>query len=103
MESKVIPTQTTLNVIATTITLTTVYVDVLLSGVIKAFISETIGGELVDGVPFIEGEGGITIKDTLYPNSLNFIKNSSGELLVTAPNASKFGVNTVTGELIYTS
>ena len=100
-ESKIISTYTTLSVVGPVITITTQYFNDLSGGVILAFISEIVGGETIDSIPFIEGEGGITINSPLYP-SLNFSLNSSGELIVTGPNATQFSVDSLTGELIYT-
>ena len=94
----IIPTQTTLSVVGVSITITTIYNGGDLGGIISAWISEVIGGEIVDGISFIEGEGGIMTDDFVTTASLN----SNGELIVTAPDAAQYSVDTVTGQLIYT-
>lgn len=101
-ESKIITTQTTLTVIGTAISLKTLYLDESITGVISAFLSETVGGETLDGTPFIEGEGGVTIGLGYYPAELDFQVNGNGELIVIAPDSANFSVDTDTGQLVYT-
>ena len=102
-ESRIIPTQTTLSVIGSNITINTKYVDVSQGGVLLAFISEIVGGQSVDSVPFIEGDGGIQMNDDFYPSSLNFsLDQPTGDLIVTAPDSAQYSVDTSTGELVYT-
>ena len=80
------------------ITITTSYIGEIDHGIVQAWISEVIGGEIVDGIPFIEGEGGIQTNDAVTIVSLNL----NGELIVTAPDAAQYSVDTVTGQLVYT-
>jgi len=102
-EARVITSQTTLNVIGSSITITTKYVNENAGGVYAAFISNVLNGELVDGLSFIEGQGGITMLDEFYPSSLNFtLDASTGELIVTASDASNYSIDGLTGELVYT-
>lgn len=102
-ETRQINTYTTLNVIGTSITINTRYINENAGGVSLAFISEELNGETVDSVAFIEGEGGITMQDNYYPSALNFsLDASTGELIVTASDASNYAVDGDSGELTYT-
>lgn len=102
-ESSIIPTQTTLTVVGSTITILTEFFNEINSGVINAFIIETVGGEIVDGVIFAQGEGGITMEDDFFPDKLNFFLNVDGDLIVTAPDATSFNIDGSTGQLQYTT
>lgn len=96
-ELKLISTQTVLNVVGSVITIRTFYIDPL-AGVSLAFISEVIGGETVDTIAFIEGEGGISVSGASPPT---FSLNSNGELIVTATDSANYNVDTSTGQLQY--
>jgi hypothetical protein len=98
-QSSIIPTHSTLTQVTPVFSLLTEYVDPTLSGIIIAFISEVIGGEVVDTIPFIEGEGGITYDPAVFTGSFAM---SGPDLVITALNASDFSVDTSTGELQYT-
>lgn len=99
-ESRQIPSQTTLSVVGSVITITTRYHNEDQGGVVFAFISQIVGGEAHNGVGFIEGEGGIIIDDSF---NLDFnLDASSGELIVTAPDAAQYSIDTNTGQLVYT-
>lgn len=98
-ESKLITTQTILNVISTSITITTLYVSQDIGNVISAFISEQIGGETINSIFFKEGEGGVTSSTGA---TISFILNSNGELIVIGTDASSFGIDS-NGELTYTN
>jgi len=101
-EVRTITSHTTLNVIGSSITITTKYINENAGGVSLAFISNVLNGELVDSVSFIEGQGGISMLDN-YPSSLDFALNpSTGELIVTASDASNYSIDGMTGALIYT-
>ena len=99
VETKTIPTYTTSSVIGSLITITTTYFDSsLTSGVISAFISGTV--QTVETVGFIEGEGGIK-QD---PSSLmSFYLDSNGNLIASGPDAANFNVDSLTGQLQFTT
>jgi hypothetical protein len=94
-----IPTTTILNVVGSSISILTKYIDPNLGDVLQAFIVETVGGETVDGVNFIEGEGGIT-----KPASSSLIASvdGSGNLILTSSDSSQYSVDSITGQLVYT-
>lgn len=99
VETKLIPTYTTSSVIGSAITITTTYIDSsLTSGTILAFISESV--QSVETVGFIEGEGGIT-KDS--SSLMNFYLDSNGNLIASGPDAAKFSVDSLTGQLQFTT
>ena len=102
-ESRIIPSQTTINIVGSAITVLTQYFNEAINGgTINAFVMEVIGGQTVDGVSFIEGEGGISIgEDLASPPVFSF--NSNGELIVTDPLSSQFSVDGLTGQLQFTT
>jgi len=99
VETKIIPTYTTSSVTGSLITITTTYIDgSLSSGVILAFISESI--QTVETVGFIEGEGGIKQDAT---STMNFYLDSDGNLIADGPGASGFAIDNSTGQLQFTT
>ena len=98
-ESKQITTETILNVVGSSISILSRYYNPALGDIIVAFISEVVGGETVDGVNFIEGEGGIT---STTGSSGIYTLDSNGNLIITSGDASQYSVDTLTGQLVYT-
>lgn len=99
VETKIIPTYTTSSVIGSAITITTIYFDSsLTSGIIQAFISEIV--QIVEGIGFIEGEGGIK-KD--HDSLMNFYLDSNGNLIANGPDAANFSIDSLTGQLQFTT
>jgi hypothetical protein len=96
IEQKVIDTETTINVIGSIITITSSYISSGAGIPISAFISDST--QIVNGIAFIEGEGGISY--TSQYNG-NFSLNNSGELVINADDSSNYSIN-ADGELIYT-
>lgn len=91
-----IHTHTTLSVTGSSISILTKYTEDNI-GEQFCFISEVVGGEIVDTVPFIEGEGGISLLDNMSVSI-----NTSGELVITGTDASSYSLDSETGTLIYT-
>ena len=99
IESKTIPTQTTVSMIGTAISICTEYVTVGLPDTIVAFIANLVGNK--DGINYIEGELVITMKN--YPN-VDFSIDVDGNLIISSleGDASNYSLDS-NGNLIYSS
>lgn len=95
--SQLIPTETTISVLGSTIYIKTEYVKDELPDTIEAFISDVVGNK--NGVNYIEGELIITMKN--YPN-INFILDPFGDLIVISleEDVANYSINS-NGDLIY--
>lgn len=93
-ESKQISTFTVATAIINAISIITYYFDNI-GSVLSAFISSNV--RTVQGINFIEGEGGIITVD----NTTDFYLDSNGNLIVDGPNAANYSLDQQTGQLQY--
>jgi len=98
-ENAIIPSQTTVSTTGSIINILTQYIGENMGGVAFAFIMEVDGGQIVNGIPFEMGEGGIVFQNIIYMPT--FSVNANGDLIVTAADSANFNVDTLTGQLQY--
>jgi len=94
-QTQIISTSTDVTVIGTDIEIYTFY-NQPPPVVTSAFISQLV--QLVGGISFVEGEGGIN-KTSTPPV---FYVNSDGDLVIQASDALSYGIDILTGQLQYT-
>lgn len=95
-----IPTQTYTQVQGSTISITTMYLKEGVSNVM-AFINEIVGGQIVQGTTFLEGEGGVLVQN--ISSNLVFSKDPNGNLIISGQDSSKYSIDTMTGQLVYST
>lgn len=97
-ELKLIKTVTTFNAFGNLIEIFTKYNPDELPNVIAAFFTNTVGVD--NDVPHVENE--LLIQMNNYPSDIDFVINPNGELIVVAPDAAQYSVDS-NGDLIYTT
>lgn len=95
-EVKKIETKTIVETLNNLISITAIF-DQSGSDVLSTFISESV--QVVNTIPFIEGELGISMNN--YPNEIDFEIDQDGNLIVIAEDAEKYSIDE-NGDLIYT-
>ena len=96
-EIKKLETKTVIETLNSLISITAIF-DQTGSDVLSAFISDTV--KVLNTIPFIEGELGITMNDN-YPDGIDFEFDQDGNLIITSDDADQYSIDE-NGNLIFT-